>query len=102
MNQPDQLISGMLSTDTSDHLPMFTFIGDRKCANMAPKYILCRPMDDDKIINIANELNNIDWAIIDHLSIDDAYNLIDSKNQNALNTHAHEKTIKIPYKKVLR
>ena len=91
MNQPDQLLSGMLNTDISDHLPIFTFIGTRKCANMAPRYILCRPMDDDKITNIANELNNIDWAIIDHLNIDDAYNLIVSKIQNALNTHAPEK-----------
>ena len=72
------------------------------CANRTPKDILCRPMDDDKISNITNELNNIDWAIIDHLNIDDAYTLLVSKIQNALNTHAPEQTIKIPYKKILR
>ena len=54
-----------------------------------------------KISNITNELNNIDWAIIDHLNIDDVYALMVSKIQNALNTDAPEKTIKIPYKKIL-
>ena len=48
-------------------------------------------MDDDKITNITNELNNIDWGIIDNLNIDDAYTLMVSKIQNALNTHAPEK-----------
>ena len=59
-------------------------------------------MDDDTISNITNELNNIDWAIIDHLNIDDVYTLMVSKIQNALNIHAPEKTIKIPYKKIIR
>ena len=102
MKQPGQLTSGILNIDISDHLPIFTFIGTQMCANRTPKDILCRPMDDDKISNITNELNNIDWAIIDHLNIDDAYTLLVSKIQNALNTHAPEKTIKIPYKKILR
>ena len=75
---------------------MFTFIGTQMCGNSTPKDILCRPMDDDKITNITNELNNIDWAVMDHLNIDDAYTLMVSKIQNAL------KTIKIPYKKILR
>ena len=48
-------------------------------------------MDDDKITNITNELNNIDWAIIDHLNIDDTYNVMVSKIQNTLNNHAPEK-----------
>ena len=51
-------------------------------------------MDDDKITNITNELNNIYWGIIDNLNIDDAYTLMVSKIQNALNTHAPDKTIK--------
>ena len=57
-------------------------------------------MDDEKVLNINNELNNIDWDIIDHLDIDDAYNVMVSQIQIALNAHA-EKTIQIP-KKILR
>ena len=72
MKQPGQLTSGILNIDISDHLPIFTFIGTQICANRTPKHILCRPMDDDKITNITNELTNIDWEIIDHLNIDDA------------------------------
>ena len=79
MKQPGQLISGILNIDISDHLAIFTFIGTQMCANSTPKHILCRPMDDDKIANISNELNNFDWAIIDHLNIDYAYNLMVSK-----------------------
>ena len=37
-----------------------------------------------------NELNNIDWAIIDHLNIDVACNLMVLKIQNTLDTHAPE------------
>ena len=51
-------------------------------------------MDEEKVINIKNDLNNIDWAIIDNLDIDDAYDLMVSKILNALNSHATEKTIK--------
>ena len=64
--------------------------------------ILFRPMDDDKITNITNELNNIDWAIIDHLNIDDTYNVMVSKIQNtlSLNNHAPEKKqLKFPIRK---
>ena len=70
--------------------------------NKAPKCTVCRPMDDEKVSNINNELNNIDWDIIDHLDIDDAYNVMVSKIQIALNADAPEKTIQIPYKKILR
>ena len=51
-------------------------------------------MDEEKVININNDLNNIDWAIIDNLDIDDAYDQMVSKILNALNSHAPEKTIK--------
>ena len=102
IKQPGELISGILNIDISDHLPIFTFIGTKKCTKKAPKYIVCRPMDEEKFININNDLNNIDWAIIDNLDIDDAYNLMVSKILNALNSHAPEKTIKISYKNILR
>ena len=69
--------------------------------NKAAKCIVCRPIDDEKVSNINNELNNIDWDIIDHLDIDDACNVM-SQIQIALNAHAPEKTIQIPYKKILR
>ena len=51
----------------------------------------CRPMDDENVLNINNELNNIDWDIIDHLDIDDAYNVMVSQIQIALNAHAPRK-----------
>ena len=97
IKQPGELICGILNIDISDHLPIFTFIGTQKCTKKAPKYIVCRPMDEEKVIHINNDLNNIDWAIIDNLDIDDAYDLMVSKIRNALNSHAPEKTIKISY-----
>ena len=72
----------------SDHLPIFSFIGTQMRTNKAPKCIVCRvcrPMDDEKVLNINNELNNIDWDIIDHLDIDNAYNVMVSQIQIALN-----------------
>ena len=59
-------------------------------------------MDEEKVININNDLNNIDWAIIDNLDIDDAYDLMVSKILNALNSHTPEKIIQISYKNILR
>ena len=36
-------------------------------------------MDDEKVSNINNELNNIDWDIIDNLDIADAHNVMVSQ-----------------------
>ena len=55
-----------------------------------------------KSYKINNDLNNIDWAIIGNLDIDDAYDLMVSKILNALNSHAPEKTIQFWYKNILR
>ena len=73
----------------SDHLPIFSFIGTQMPTH-------------EKVLNINNELNNIDWDIIDHLDIDDACNVMVSQIQIALNAQAPEKTTHIPYKKILR
>ena len=99
MKQPGQLASGILNIDISNHLPIFTFIVTQMCANRTTTDILCRPMDDDKITNITNELNNIDLAIIDHFKIDDAYVIV-SKIQSVLK--ALQKQLKFPIRKYSR
>ncbi len=46
----DSLASGIITTDISDHLPVFLFLGRTSIEKKSPKVITYRPMDEAKII----------------------------------------------------
>jgi hypothetical protein len=64
MRQPEELVSGILTVDMSDHLPIFTFMGRPMPRKKAPKLITCRSLDENKANNFIIHLNNTDWSIL--------------------------------------
>ena len=66
--------SGIIQTDISDsHLPIFFFIRNRikpKVKKVLLKF-RCRPINDNSIENMVNELKNYDWNGLTSLSVND-------------------------------
>ena len=48
----DHLVSGIITSDLSDHLPLFTFLGKPTREKKPPKTITFRPIDEGKLSNI--------------------------------------------------
>ena len=87
----DELVSGIMSTDISDHLPLFTFVGQHRRNKSPPKMITYRPIDESKLINIQKYLNSIDWNILHNMNTDQSYDHFNRILLQAINTHIPEK-----------
>ena len=57
----EDIISGILSVDISDHLPVFMIMGQPITTKRTPKVITYIPMDNSKITAMANYLDNYNW-----------------------------------------
>ena len=103
LNRANDLISGVLSSDISDHLPIFTFVGKRSVKNTKHKYVTYRKMDDSALRNITNELNSLNWtSMLNELDTDRANDVFIQKLSEALDVFAPEKSIKITPKNIIR
>ena len=98
----DHLVSGIITSDLSDHLPLFTFLGKPTREKPPPKTITFRPIDEEKLSNIKNYLDQYNWNFLFDLDPDTADDQFTKILQNALNTYMPEKTMTIPNKHILR
>ena len=101
MTNCNSIASGIILTDISDHLPIFTFIGrqthNKKDKKMQVSY---RKIDDNAITLIKEELNRVSWEFIDNLPVEEAYNAFSSKLQTIINSCAPQKTVNLRSKKI--
>ena len=56
--------NGILITDVSDHLPIFTISESKKIPNDKPEYVICRKINDNTIKKLRDSLNNVDWSSV--------------------------------------
>jgi hypothetical protein len=98
----DEITSGILTTYISDHLPIFVLMGRPTPMKRMPQKITYRPMDDSRISNMVNYLENYNWASLDETSVSEANDIFIKIVNDALDQFAPEKTITIPYKNILR
>ena len=64
-NPNENISSGILIVDISDHLPVFVLLGKLTQTKRIPKVITYRPIDETKIHNMANYLDKHNWASLD-------------------------------------
>lgn len=98
-----QIFSAIITYDISDHLPVIT--GLCKCplkTDKKPLVIKSRKFDDQKINIINNEMMQINWDILNQLSVNDSYNVFINKMYEVLDKFAPEKNIKIPHKRIIK
>ena len=93
--------SNILLTDISDHFPCLVLIGNKPPDKKQPLIFKCRKVDDDVIIKIKAKLEGTQWPNFDNMNANSGYNFILDKVTNALNEVAPEKTVTIPYSKII-
>ena len=101
-NNYSELTSGIILSDISDHLPIFTFFGKQMTSPKTPLTFTCRPLDDENIYNIQCTLHENDWSSLDTLPINDAFEIFNKTLLMALDKFAPEKHVTIPYKNIIR
>ena len=57
----DNLVSGIITFDLSDHLPLFTFLGKSTREKTLQKTITFSPIDEGKLSNIKIYLDQYNW-----------------------------------------
>jgi hypothetical protein len=88
----EDISSGILTVDISDHLPVFVLLGKPTQTKRIPKVITYRPMDETKIQNMVNYLDNHSWASLDVENVDDANDTFTKTINYALDRFAPKKT----------
>jgi hypothetical protein len=93
----------VVTTDISDHLPIFNFIERQPAQKSENKFVKYRKLNDNVIQRIIRFLDSIDWInILKDLNVNDASNYFIEKITDALDTFAPEKTIKIKPENIIR
>ena len=97
------MISGILTCNISDHLPIFTFTTrKRKHQDRAPLQFKCRSMSETNINNIITSLTNSNWAVLDNMTSEEGYNYFSDILSQVIDKFAPEKEVIIHQKHIIR
>ena len=96
-----QIQTGIITTDISDHLPVFTFIDTSPKQPKQGKEFEYRDLSDGNVKIMSNFLRQIDWTYLNNLDANEAYSDLIEKITNIINTETPNKTIKIPAKRII-
>jgi len=97
----EDISSGILTVDISAHLTVFVLLDKPIKTKRIPKVITYRPIDETKIQNMANYLDNHNRASLDVENVDDANDSFTNTMNYALDRFAPNKTLRIPYRNII-
>ena len=89
-------------TDISDHLPIFAFTGQKHVTKAKGVKISYRKMSNTAKENIKTDLRNVNWAFIDQMPANEAYETFNNRLQSIIDLHAPVKMINASSKKLKR
>lgn len=97
-------MSGLLTADISDHLPIFCFIrtSEHTPGRMKSMTFDYRRLTDDAIHIISREIQETEWDFLDPLTVNESCNEFISKITEILDRIAPQKTKTISPKKIIR
>jgi len=103
MTPHQQVKSFILHYDISDHLPILSLTGHKDIKNKEPLTFTYRPLTDDSVSAILNELYDFDWDMLDNFNnIDESYNTFSNIFNTIIDKHAPIKTKTIAPSQVIR
>ena len=70
---------GVVVTDISDHMPVFTAVKTSKTGIEDDLTNRQKKLNEQQIGEVKEQLSNVDWSIINRLHLDDAYGLLVGK-----------------------
>ena len=94
--------SCILLSDLSDHFPCLTMVGTNTPEERNPLIFKTRSIKDETIEEIKHHLQNKSWDSLNESTTNDGYNLILEEITSCLDKYAPEKTIVIPYNKIIK
>jgi potassium voltage-gated channel Eag-related subfamily H protein 8 len=94
----DNMSSGILTLDVSDHFPVIVLIGTKQPTKGQPVSVEYRDLNEHAIFNIQSLLVSTDWSFLDQLDIDRQFTELVRHLQEYIDICAPLKMAKIPYK----
>ena len=89
-------ISGILTTDMSDHLPTLLCLRDLRYEAKVQKTIKYRTINNENIQCMNEELKSYNWMeLLSDLNTEDSFNVLHNALVGAFNVHMPEKTKKV-------
>ena len=98
----DNLVSGILVEDLSDHFPVFVFIGKNRSKPKKVPTFEYRKLDTTATDQIRNLLHATDWSPLLSLNIEEQYNFVNNTLKEYINICAPTKLATIPAKYAIR
>ena len=92
----NQLFSAILLSDISDHLPVMTCYGTWQRKTKSPLIFSHRPLNDQTLCAINNELKQTNWSYLYDSPVNEAYNNFVIKLNETLDKYAPVQTVSIP------
>ena len=98
----DNLVSGILVEDLSDHFPVFVFIGKNRSKPKKVTTFEYRKLDTTATDQIINLLHATDWSPLLSLNIEEQFNFVNNTLKEYINICAPTKLATIPAKYAIR
>lgn len=99
---PQQVKSGIIVNDISDHLPVIAFWGERRLKKENKFSFSKRQIDSHRIDRLNEIIETESWNYLDDLPLNEAYNVFDKKLQSILDSVVPEKVITLKQKSIKR
>ena len=93
VNHAIPAFTGIITTDISDHLPVFAFFNKAKQIYKHPSIITYRPLNEDKVANIKRELGVCDWSNLNNKTIEEGFNELHERLTDIIDHNAPIKTV---------
>ena len=88
--------SGLLVTDTSDHLPIMCLLKQTRIVDKTPLTFKSRSLTDEKLNIVKNKLYLEDWyGLLNKSDVDENFNLLNDKISSTLDEVAPVRTITV-------
>ena len=97
-----QYNTGIILTDISDHFPCFLSIQNPKSNNKTNFQIKSRKLNANKIINIKEKLQLVDWNLLINMDTNNAYNTFEKLLMGIIDECAPEKIKIVNHKNVIK
>lgn len=101
-NIANGIMSGIINTDISDHLPIFISVGKTKLNKIPTMKIYTRSMNDTKLDQIKKEIGKQKWAELDIMGTNDAHKYFITKLNEIIDNIAPVKEKQINTRKSAR
>lgn len=101
-NVSNNITSGIIMTDLSDHLPIFTCIGTSKPDKKSPHKTKTRQINETAINNIKYHLKQINWTQLHDMDTNKAFEFFIETLNNILDTYAPEREITVKPNNMIR